>query len=328
MAVAHRRLQDEKHGVASPIKEISFEELAEKYYRLIGSKNRSWRRNRLTLDHLERFFRGKMISQIGRAEIDEYKHRREQKVSGPTINRELAKLSHIFTVAIEWKHANTNPTKGVEKYREHDPVERLLTADEEARLLAAASPQTRAILVIALNTGMRRNEILSLKWKNITEATIELERDNTKGGRRRRLVPLNAQALAAVKGIPRTSEYLFPSTGKRGHIADIKTSFKGACRRARKDPTDPQDQGITGLRLHDLRHTFASRLIDAGVDLVTTSRLLGHAHTTTTERYVHKPQDRMREAVEKLAQPERNPESPAAEKTEPQPELAPNPLWN
>lgn len=299
-AVHKKRLLDEKYGLASPIEDIRFDELVEKYYKLEASTKRSWRRARLSLDHLKRGFRGKRVSEITKLRIDEYKNRRLESVSGPTVNRELAALSHLFSKAIGWRHAVSNPVRGITRYAESDPVERPLTREEEGRLLAAAFKRLRAIVLVALNTGMRRNEILSLRWRNInlSEGQIELEARNTKGGKKRRLVPLNTAAAEALRSIPRTHELVFFNPKTKCQIKDIKTAFHAACKKAK----------IHGLRFHDLRHTFACRLVEKGVDIVTIQRLLGHSRIQTTMRYAHSPEEGQRLAVAKLE--ERNPERP------------------
>jgi len=306
MSVRRNRLMDEKHGLASPIEDIKFDELAEKYYRLEASTKRSWRRIRLSLDHLKRAFKGRMVSEITKLRIDEYKDKRLERVDGPTINRELGTLSHLFSKAVGWRHAAANPVKGIMRYPENEPINRPLTREEEPRLLAAASRRLRAIILIALNTGMRRNEILSLRWGNInlSEGQIELEAGNTKA-KKKRLVPLNATAVAALRTLPRTHDLLFRSPTRKGHIKDVKTAFHAACEKA----------GIDDLRFHDLRHTFGTRLVEAGVDIVTVQKLMGHSRIEMTLRYAHSSEDSQRRAVAKLTEnrgiSERIPESPS-----------------
>ena len=293
MAVRRRRLMDEKHGLASPIEDIRFDELAEKYYKLEASTKRSWSRARLSLDHLKRAFKGRMTSEITKLRIDEYKDKRLERVDGPTINRELGTLSHLFSKAVGWGHAASNPVKGIKRYPENEPVNRPLTREEEPRLLAAASKRLRAIILIALNTGMRRNEILSLRWGNINlpEGQIELEARNTKGGKKKRLVPLNSAAVEALRTLPHAHDLLFQSPTRKGHIKDVKTAFHAACEKA----------GIEGLRLHDLRHTFGTRLGERNVDIITIKNLMGHSRIEMTMRYAHSSEDSQRRAVEKLA---------------------------
>ena len=93
-----------------------------------------------------------------------------------------------------------------------------------------------------------------------------------------------------LRDMKREGEFISPNAETKTHVLDVKTAFKGACRRT----------GIKGLRFHDLRHTAATKMIEAGVDLVTVSRILGHASIQMTMRYAHPTPENMRRAVERL----------------------------
>ena len=146
------------------------------------------------------------------------------------------------------------------------------------------------VLVVALNTGMRRNEILSLKWQDVDFVKGFILIEDSKSGRARK-VSMNAAVFETLKGLPRSSEYVFFNPETKTHIKDIKTGFKSACKKA----------GTKGLRLHDLRHTAASWMIEAGADLVTVSKILGHSSIQMTMRFAHPTPENMRLAVERLA---------------------------
>lgn len=169
-----------------------------------------------------------------------------------------------------------------------------MTAEEEDRLLKAASEHLRPILLVALNTGMRRGEILSLKKSHIDFDKREIRIEETKSGKPR-IVDINSRlfdVLTELKNKNRNSEYLFvnPKTGKP--YRKLQTSFDGACRRA----------GIEGLRFHDLRHSAASRMVARGVDLIRVKEILGHSTVKITERYTHSNREERKKAVEMLCQ--------------------------
>ncbi|HOW86905.1 MAG TPA: site-specific integrase [Candidatus Aminicenantes bacterium] len=293
MAVHRKRLLDEKFGLASPITDLRFDDFSEDYFKKVSKQKRSWRRDRLSLDHLEHAFRGKMTSEITKQAIEEYKIKRIKKVAAATVNREIALLSNVFTTAIDWKNAVSNPVTGVARYEEPDPVERPLTSDEEERLLAAASKRLRPILILLINTGMRRNELLSLRWKNINFVASQVVIPKTNCKRKHmRMVPLNSLAIETLRAIPRIHDYVFHNKRTGTYIRDIKTSFHKACETA----------GIKRLRLHDLRHTFATRLRDKGESLTTIMKLMGHSKYETTLRYAHVLEKSQHEAVEKLVE--------------------------
>ncbi len=157
---------------------------------------------------------------------------------------------------------------------------RYLALEECRALVEACDPHLEPIVVTALNTGMRRGEILPLKWDQVDlqHGFILLRSDETKSGERRE-VPINATLRATLQGITRRLDvpYVFfdPATGKP--YGEVKRSFQSALRRAK----------IQDFHFHDLRHTFASHLVMAGVDLTTVKELLGHKNITTTLRYAH-----------------------------------------
>ncbi|HLE24578.1 MAG TPA: site-specific integrase [Thermodesulfobacteriota bacterium] len=179
---------------------------------------------------------------------------------------------------------------------ENNQDERILTPEEEVRLLNFGSPELRAILVCALNTGMRKSEILTLKGSNVDleSNVITLEHTNTKSKKTRR-IPINSvlrKLLLEQKLKGGGSEYVFLSSNGNPYKRhdSLKQAFNGALRRAE----------IKGLRFHDLRHTAATRMIESGASIVAVCRILGHADLKTTMRYAH-PEDSLKEAVECLA---------------------------
>jgi integrase len=153
----------------------------------------------------------------------------------------------------------------------------------------------RNIITVALNTGMRKMEILSLKWDRIDfeNNVITLPQTNTKSKKMRR-IPISStlrKTLLEQKLMSGGSEFVFPSAGsKNGHLSWLRRSFTTACRRA----------SIQGLRFHDLRHIAATRLVEAGIPLHAVAKLLGHSTVKITERYSH-PEGSIQEAVEILA---------------------------
>ncbi|MCX6565023.1 MAG: tyrosine-type recombinase/integrase [Candidatus Aminicenantes bacterium] len=172
--------------------------------------------------------------------------------------------------------------------------------DQARRLLVeSAAASIRPVLIIALNTGMRKTEILSLKWANIDLLRGYIFIEDSKSGKPRK-VPMNSAVSSAFMGLPHVADFVFYNSETKGPVRDIKTAFKAACRRAKADPKDENDSGIVGLRLHDLRHTAATKMIEAGVDLVTVSKILGHASIQMTMRYAHPTPENMKRAVDRL----------------------------
>jgi len=145
---------------------------------------------------------------------------------------------------------------------------------------------------MALNTGMRRGEILSLLWSDIDFDTnmITIDQTNTKSKKQRR-IPINSvlrTMLIELKLKSRDSEYVFIDN-EGGQIKSIRSAFDAATKRA----------GLKGLRFHDLRHTAATRMVESGANIVAISKILGHSDIKTTMRYAH-PEESLKEALELL----------------------------
>jgi len=252
-----------------------------------------------SLRHLNRFFKGKRLSEITPELTAHFVAQRKAKVKASTLNRELSCLKCVLNKAVEWGKLEANPIAKVKKFRESDPKNRILYGEESRRLWKACADHLGPIVLTALCTGMRRGEILGLTWGQVDlgKRTIRIER--TKSGRER-TVFINGLLLHELQRLgmaSRRSEYVF--LGPNGKpMMDVKTAFKTACRRA----------GIKGLRFHDLRHHAASKMVEAGIDLVTVSKILGHASIQTTMRYAHPTPENMRKAVELLGQDVASPE--------------------
>jgi integrase len=185
-------------------------------------------------------------------------------------------------------------TKSREVQNFYKPEE--LAALDKALLELIAEKPSQILSLSALRlliaTGARMGEIISLRWMNIDleQKAIQLEKDKTSDNRRDIL--LTYDAVAALKALPRTnSPFVFHSDSKAGHVMDLKKAWLAALKRA----------GLRRLRLHDLRHSFASAAVRQGVSLYVVGKLLGHRQATTTQRYAHLEQEVARDALEKIA---------------------------
>ena len=157
---------DERLGFKKPGQgeAVPFEKFAEDFIELYAKQNkRSWKRDELSLNKLKAFFMGETLQSIGPEKIERYKAMRKAEVSPATVNRELACLKTLFNKAVEWAKAETNPAAKVKKFRENNARERILSPEEARRLIECAGPGIQPVLIVALNTGMRRGEILSLE---------------------------------------------------------------------------------------------------------------------------------------------------------------------
>ena len=211
-----------------------------------------------------------------------------------SINFEMTIFGHILNKAVEWQLLEVSPFKKGKKllFRLDNGRCRYLTEEEIGKLLDACISYLRPIVQTALLTGMRKGEILTLKWDMIRDGYIYLDGSNTKSGKSRQ-IPIHDDLAEVFKEVRQAnqlrSEYVFcKESGAR--FDEISQAFEAACKRA----------GITDFTFHDLRHTFASHMIMSGTDLTTLSRILGHASVTMTMRYAHLSKGHLKEAVTKL----------------------------
>lgn len=210
-----------------------------------------------------------------------------------TVNREHALLRHALNLGKQWGLVEINPLSDVKSFQEHPRV-RYLTETEEPKLLAACRASKSELLYhfvrLLLLTGLRDGEARSLAWEDLDEAGRALTVRESKTGPR--MIPLSEAALELLREIPRTGSLVFP-------VGSFRHGWHLACERA----------GIQGLRIHDLRRTFSTRLAKAGVDLVTIGTLLGHARPGTSLMYLSTSTERLRIGVNLLTAPKQSAEN-------------------
>ncbi|MBN2645047.1 MAG: site-specific integrase [Desulfuromonadaceae bacterium] len=208
-----------------------------------------------------------------------------------SVNRRVACLKHMLTKARDWdliSKENLDRLRRVKLPKEENRRHRFLSVEECQTLIQVAEPHLRPVIIFALNTGCRKGEILGLTWDRVDLKHGFIHLDKTKSGTGRD-IPINQPLKECLQGLIRRVDtnlvFYNPATGHSWH--ELKRSFSTACRRAK----------LTDFRFHDLRHTFASQLVMAGIDLTTVSRLLGHASLTMTLRYSHLAPDHLQSAV-------------------------------
>jgi len=279
-----------------PGEEKTFKELMEKYMKEHSPKKsrKQHIRDRSSLGHLLPYFAGYYLTEISPRLINAYKVKRYgEKASPGTINRELGLMRHAFNMAIrEWEWINDNPVKRVSMEKEPPGRVRYLTDEEFDRLYGACSDWLKPIVLVARHTGMRRENILSLTWNQVDLLRWIILLEHTKN-RERLGIPLNDTLAILFKRLSKVrhirSSYVFCKPDGKRYV-----EIKGAFQRALKAT------GIEDFRFHDLRHTFASSLVQRGVDLYQVQRLLGHRDGRMTQRYAHLSPENLRDAVLKL----------------------------
>lgn len=281
--------------VVKKVRNYTFVELAEQYLKWSETQKAFVTKAR-KINQLVDEFKGYPLRSFNTMLVEEFQSKRLKFNKPATVNRLLATLKHMFTKAEDWEMVDEEILKKIRKVKlskENNRRLRYLSAEESQELVQSCLPHLKPIVITALNTGMRKQEILSLRW----EENIDLRHgfillSDTKNGERRE-IPISQALQDVLRKLPRRLDvpYVFydQKTGKR--FADAKRSFYSACRKA----------GIKDFRFHDLRHTFASHLVMAGVDITTVKELLGHKTLSMTLRYTHLAPSHKVSAVEKLA---------------------------
>ena len=279
----------------------TFTEFSETYLKTVSVHTKSYDRETWFIKSLVAFFGPSKLCKIERNRVLEFRIARLKTVSKATVNRELSVLRHMFNVAIDQNIVATNPARGRigmkafkeqcrERYLEMNEIEALLTAIQ-ARIVKNSSDKMRAsarkswqylhtVVVMALHTGMRKGEILGLRWENVNWERKTLLLLDTKNGEARRLpiYSILLRELSEHRSRVKNEELVFPSFDNNGKVVPM-AAVKGSFGRVLKDA------GIANFRFHNLRHTFASHYMMKGGQLYALSSILGHRDLKMTQRY-------------------------------------------
>jgi integrase len=236
------------------------------------------------------------VAEVTYSDIDAL-HRKITKAGHHTqANRVVAVVSKMFSLAIRWRMRADSPAKGIERNAEHKRT-RYLTPIELARLTDAleAHPDRQAVDIfrLCLLTGCRSGEAMKARWDDIQLAAgIWNKPGSTTKQKTTHIVPLNAPAKQLLARLRQrtNSPWVFPADSAPGHRITVQKSWLAVCAAAK----------ISGLRIHDLRHSFASLAVNRGASLPLIGSLLGHASPVTTARYAHLFDDTQRATAESI----------------------------
>ena len=197
-------------------------------------------------------------------------------------------LKKVYRMAVDNNYLLKNPWQNIKKFPVKNYSVRYLKPDEEERLFKVLPEYLKGIVIVALNTGLRKSNILELRWEQINFDFNFIEVLENKGNKHL-LIPLNEKLIQFFSNKPDVERkgYIFinPETGLP--YKDIKKAWSTALEKA----------NIENFRFHDLRHTFATRLIEKNIDIVVAKELMGHADISTTMIYVYSDADRKKNAI-------------------------------
>lgn len=295
--IFERRLGLEEKGI-----QLLSEFLDEVYLPWSKTNKKSWRDDAYMAPMLKQYFEGKALRDISAQAVEQFKIDRLNTLTKKgssrqpaTVNRELTLLSSVYSLAMKYDKAESNPCSKVDLFTLDNLRYRYLLPDEEPKLLAQLDgprAHLRPAVIVALGTGMRMGEQLRMKRHQVDFLRNILTARDTKNGRPRD-IPMNddvREALAELCRDKGPNDYVFSSPKTKSCLRETKRGFRTACRLA----------GIEGLIWKDLRATFGTRLAEAGCDAFTIAQLLGHSDIRVTMRYVRAVEDTKRIAVEAI----------------------------
>lgn len=256
----------------------------EQYLPQAKLKKRSWEMDvRLLNTHILPAFKERCMEDIREFELVKWQNSlRENGLAPATCNRVLSLMKYLFNCATRWgvlPH-DKNPAVEVTPFPDNGARERFLTSEEAGALLRELDKrgeQPAALAVkLLLHTGARKNEILGARWEDVDMERRILTVPLSKSGKTRH-IPLSDEALKVLRRLSRASAWLFPSPRGEGHFSDLYYFWKEV----------RQSLGLEDVRIHDLRHSFASFLVGAGRSLYEVQKILGHYDPKVTMRYAH-----------------------------------------
>jgi integrase len=240
---------------------------------------------------LEERFGEKLLSEIDYKGLEDFRDKRKKTPtqhgtprSERTVDLEMAILRHIFRKGLKWKMLDRSPFENAEDlfYRKRNKRERALSEDEVRRLIDACPPRLKPIIITAVYTGLRKTDVLTLKWKNVDleRGLIRLVEEKT--GKTRNIV-LNKDIITLLQNLPVKGEYLFPNrNGNPFH--DVKKSLEKALKKAGIKQSQDRREKIV---FHTLRHTCISLLTEKGADTTAVKNYVAHADEKMTAHYTH-----------------------------------------
>ncbi len=247
------------------------------------------RQQGIITQHLVPFFGTMKLAQIRPKHVNDYIDLRLGKVSDGTIIKEVNVLKRLFSIAVSKEKIHANPAHGADIPEAPKGRVRYLSAVELKRAMTACPAWLQPIVGLAVSTGMRRGELLKIRWEDVDLPGNRILLKHTKNGRER-YVYLNDLSLGVIASLnppgQKKGSVLFPDVTP----AQVTVAFVRACKAAE----------ISDFSLHDLRHQYASLLRMNGVDLHTLQKLLGHSDPRMTDRYAHLSETFLGEAARKL----------------------------
>ncbi len=277
-----------------------FGEIWREYLKTRTTEKKAVDRKRVASNHFLAVFDNKSLDIITMPDIKNYQlqrkfeimtlaknqDKRESEINFRSVNYEIVILHHFFNFCIEKGYIDKNPCNGIKRLNELSRLKTLSDEDINKLIAGATNKLTKDLITFLIYTGCRKGEALNLKWDDVDMQNDVIAVKGTKT-KYDRYIPISKPLKAILGGIEKKDNclYVFNDNGRK--LGDFKRSFHTACR----------NTGLKDLRIHDLRHVFASKMVMNGTSLYITGELLGHRTTQMTKRYSHLVPDTLRKAV-------------------------------
>ncbi len=295
-AFKYKLLQQLNGVIPMEEKKMSIDKLCDKFLQYSELNKRSYKQDKSRVKVIREYFkRCRYINNIKLDDIEQFKrYLLNRGLKEVTVNRYLEVISKMFNIAIRNDWTTKNPIEQDVKFSlKNDNNFRCLSLKEQNKLLdVVKGTYLEGIIIFALNTGLRKSDILPLMWEDIKSYDDKVIHLYIRKSNKYVDMPCTKMLLNFIERTPKGdrhgSIFINPLTKKQPK--EIKRAWNTAKRKA----------GIENFRFHDLRHTVASRLVNAGVPLPTVQKVMTHSDITTTMRYVHTPSEEMFKAMDVL----------------------------
>ena len=280
-------------------KEKIFRDVWLEYQKNLSNSKETIRSKILASKHFLPVLGDKEIEKITKNQVADYQSKRkfeilslhpgkkDSEISFRSANIEIMTLHNFFNWCIERSYIDKNPATGIKKLNELSRLKTLSDEDINKLIAAATNKLTRDLITFLILTGCRKGEALNLKWDDVDlkNDVIAIKGTKTKYDR---YIPVSKPLKELLSGIEKIQDCLYVFNINGAKIGNFRRSFTTACRNA----------GLKNLRIHDLRHVFASKMVMNGTSLYITGELLGHRTTQMTKRYSHLVPDTLKKAVD------------------------------
>ena len=292
-------VRDRWLGTPAPTPTHTVQELIAEYLATVTPRKSpaSQRRDHVVLERFRKRWGALGLDQLSNKTLEDYLTERLHDVTLATVSKELGILKSAYARALRWDWVSTTPFRGIALNQEGEARVRWLTDDEATRLVATVAPWLRDLILVGLDTGLRRSNLVGLQWAWLHDqgTVLLVPRQHVKAKKVTVMIPLTTRAASILQRQVRhgnTPHVFTQSDGRAYSLEQVGMAVIRAAKQAQ----------LPGVSLHTLRHTFISRLVQAGRPLPEVAALAGHRDIKMTMRYAHLAPSHLRAGIDALEQ--------------------------